>query len=137
MCHALILEENMIISRAIEDRLVSLGYDSFDHAWTEDQALEAAELRPPDLVVVGDSIVGGSPLDAAQRISNGWGAPILLITAGRCRIERQLPKGATLSRPFPLSEFEGAVALATMSGPGGTPRGSANEAEPLGIGENP
>lgn len=37
MCHAHILDDNMAIGRAIQDRLASLGLGSFDNAWTEKQ----------------------------------------------------------------------------------------------------
>lgn len=112
MSHALILEDNMIIGRAIQDRLKSLGFDSVDLAWTEDQALEVSMHRSPDLLVVGDAIVGGCPLDVAQQIAAQQNTPVLLITADRCRIERQLPEGAIVSGPFHLSEIEAAVSLA-------------------------
>lgn len=42
MAHALIVNDNMIISRAIKDRLSNLGFDSFDHTFTEGQALSVA-----------------------------------------------------------------------------------------------
>jgi DNA-binding response OmpR family regulator len=112
MCHALILDDDMIIGRAIQNRLASLGFDSFDHTWTESQACEAAALRAPDLVVAGKRIVGGSPLDAAQRVAVGRGTPILVIVSDRCELHRQLPEGASLSGPFHLSEIETAVELA-------------------------
>ena len=117
MRHALILEDNMVISRAIQERLTSLGFNSFDHAWTEDQAVEAAKLRSPTLVVIGDSMGGGFPQSAAERISNERNAPILMIAADRCRVRWQLPEGASLSGPFLLNEIETAVALACSSAP--------------------
>ena len=112
MCHALIVDDNMIIGRAIQERLASLGFASFDHTWTEDQAVEAATLRSPDLVVIGDAIVGSSPRNTARRIATTHAAPILMITAHRCELRRRVPEGPSRCDPFQLSDLEAAVALA-------------------------
>jgi CheY-like chemotaxis protein len=112
MTHALIIDDNAVISRAVENRLVPLGFNSFDHTWTEKQALDAATARHPDLVVVGDSIAGGSPVRAAQRVAEQFGAPILLVAAGRCEVRRKIPAGAVLEGPFSLSDIDVAVAIA-------------------------
>ena len=60
MPHALIIEDNMIITRAIQSCLEPLGFVTFDHAWTEEQAVVAARQRAPDLVVIlnASSVVG-------------------------------------------------------------------------------
>jgi len=116
MCHALIIDDNMIISRAIEDRLLSLGFNSFDHTWTEEQAVAAAERRLPDLVVLGDSIEVGSALNAAHRIATRGNVPILMITANPYRLTRPFPEGVSFDGPFILNEIEAAVALARATG---------------------
>lgn len=112
MTHALIIDDNMIISRAIEDRLVSLGFDSFDHTWTEAQAVEVALYRSPDLIVIGDSIACGSPVDAAQHIAARLGVPILMVKSDRCEVRRSLSNGTVVDGPFPLSDIDTAVAIA-------------------------
>jgi hypothetical protein len=112
MAHALIIDDNMIISRALEDRLISLGFNSFDHTWTEAQAIEAASCRPPDLVVIGDSIACGCPMEAARHIAARFGSPILMVASGRCEVRRRLPDGASIDGPFPLSDIGTAVAVA-------------------------
>jgi DNA-binding response OmpR family regulator len=117
MAHALIIDDNMSISRAIESRLTSLGFVSFDHTWTEAQAIEAARCRPPDLVVIGHSVACGSPGDAAQHIAAQFGAPILMVASGCCEVRRRLPEGATVDGPFLLSDIAAAVALARRPQP--------------------
>jgi len=109
MRHALILDDNMIISRAIQESLAPLGFVSFDHVWTEQQAVEAATHCSPDLIVVGDTIVGGSPLSAAQRISSEHDAPILIITADRCRVHRRFPENAAVMGSYYLHDIENAL----------------------------
>ena len=112
MCHALIVEDNLIISRAIQDRLTSAGFDSFDHAWTEDQAVAAAASRSPSLVVMGDSLEAGTVLNAARRISMQGDVAILMVTADRSRMRKELPDDIAIDGPFPLNEIENVVALA-------------------------
>jgi DNA-binding response OmpR family regulator len=117
MTHALIIDDNMIISRAIENRLTSLGFDLFDRTWTEAQAIEAARCRPPDLVVIGDSIACGSPVDAARHIAAQFGTPILIVASGCCEVRRRLPEGAMVDGPFLLSDLGTAVAAARRPQP--------------------
>ncbi len=112
MSHALIIDDNMIVSRAIEDRLAELGFRSFDHTWTERQAIAAAANRSPDLVVIGDSIEDGSTLKAARNIAMQRNTPILMVTADPGRTRRRLDQQATFDGLFLLNEIENAVALA-------------------------
>ena len=48
MTHALIIDHDMSVSWAINDSLMSLGLDSFDHPWTEANAIKAAGCHGPD-----------------------------------------------------------------------------------------
>jgi len=112
MCHALIIDGNMIVSRAIEDRLVELGFGSFDHTWTERQAIAAAASRSPDLVVIGDAIENGCALKAARSIAMQRGTPVLMIAADPVRARRRLTEDVSFDGPFLLNEIENAVTLA-------------------------
>lgn len=115
MTHALIIDDNMIVSRAIEQRLTELGFRSFDHAWTEDQAFDAAAQRRPDLVVVGDTIASGSPVATAEHLCERYDAPALLVTARTGGLQPQFPKRTSLTGPFPLSQLEAAVECASVN----------------------
>ncbi len=112
MSHALIIDENMVVSRAIQDQLTACGFDSFDHAWTERQALDAAERCNPDLIVVGDHIVSGSPLELARQLASRTDAAILAITADSYSFGRSLPDNAQIDGPYPLSELREAIVSA-------------------------
>lgn len=106
MSHALIIDDNLIVSRAIQERLQACGYESFDYAWTENQALEAAVDRPPDLIVIGDSIAEGSPLDLAEELARANETPVLVVTAHRFMLQQSLPHGAAIDGPYPLGELD-------------------------------
>ena len=115
MSHALIIDDNMIVSQAIENRLVELGFDAFDRTWTEGQAIAAAARRPTDLVVTGDTIASGCALNAARSIRMQRDIPVLMITADAGRAHRLLPDDVSFEGPFLLNEIETAVELAGAS----------------------
>ena len=112
MSHALIIDDNMIVSRAIQSRLEALGFTSFDHTWTEEQAVAAAVERAPDLIVVGDDVETGSPLGAVKRISGMLRIPVLMVTGDPHRARARLEKTCAFAGPFLLNQIEEAVQLA-------------------------
>ena len=112
MSHALIIDDNMIISRAIQSCLETLGFLSFDHTWTEEQAISAASQRIPDLVVIGDEVETGSALGAAKQISAMLSVPVLMVTGDPFRARERLAKTCAFEGPFLLNQIEEAVQLA-------------------------
>ena len=114
MSHALIIDDNMVVGRAIQSRLSAFGFDSFDHTWTEQQAREAAAQRRPDLVVVGDHVANGSPFEVAREVASASDAPILAVTADRFMFQRSVPDSATIDGPYPLNELDSALASARI-----------------------
>lgn len=112
MTHALIIDENLLVSRTIQACLEELGFRSFDQTWTEEQAVAAASLHVPDLVVIGDGVETGSPIRAAQRISDAFDVPILLVSCNPVRTREQLSEDIVFMGPFPLHELNKAVDIA-------------------------
>jgi len=111
MQHALIIEDDVMVSAIVEERLSEYGFNSFSHAWTEDDAECSARLRRPDLVVVCDSIEGGPGIGAAHSISERYGVPALLVTGEKARLRSCLPAGSSLGGPFLIRR----LSLATSS----------------------
>jgi DNA-binding NtrC family response regulator len=112
MNHALIIDDNMIVSRAIQTRLEGMGFSSFDRTWNEEQAVAAAAKRTPDLIVVGDHVESGSPLQAVKRISGMVNVPVLMVTGDPWRARAQMEKTCAFEGPFLLNQIEEAVELA-------------------------
>ncbi len=110
MSHALIIDDNLIFSRAVRSRLEAFGFNSFDHAWAEQQALEAAAERRPDLIVVGDTIVEGSPRGVADMLACNSGAPVLVVTTRSFMLQRQPCNGAQFGGPHLLVDLDDALA---------------------------
>lgn len=114
MTHALIIDDNMAVSRGIQQRLQALGFDSFDHTWSERQTLEAAARRRPDLIVIGDAISEGSPVQVAKQVSLSSHAPVLALTSDRFMFNRSIPAGASVGGPYKLSDLDVALGSALM-----------------------
>ena len=113
MSHALIIDDNVVLSRAIRSRLEAFGYNSFDCTWAEQQALAAAASRSPDLIVVGDTIAEGSPLGVAGRLGASKSVPVLMVTNTQTfMLQRNAPDGTVIDGPYRLSELD--MALATI-----------------------
>jgi CheY-like chemotaxis protein len=112
MPHALIIDENIAIYRAIKHYLSGLGFDSFDHTWSEQQALAAAQARRPDIIVIGDDIEMGCAMRAARIISADGSIPVLMVSGDPVRASRQLGRAASYEGPFRINQIEEAVALA-------------------------
>lgn len=110
MSHALIIDDNMVISRAIASRLAPFGFDSFDRTCAEHQARKAAGRHAPDLIVVGDTIADGSPIEVARQIAMSCDAPVLMVTSGRIQLGRRVPAGTRIDGPFHVTQLDAALA---------------------------
>jgi len=110
MSHALIIEDNMIVGQAIQQQLAHAGFRSFDHAWTETQAIGHAKRRTPDLVVIGDGIEQGSVIDTVRAIGGREDIPVLLATTERHRTDVSLPSDITIFGPCRIDEITQMVA---------------------------
>ncbi|HEY5072580.1 MAG TPA: response regulator [Caulobacteraceae bacterium] len=79
--HALIIEDEMLIALEVETLLEDLGFESFDIADTEDEALHCAERHRPDLITADIRIIGGSGIAAVRAITEALGAiPVVYVT---------------------------------------------------------
>src|SRR4051794_24928380 len=109
MSHALIIDDNLIVSRAIQEVLEPLGYNSFECAWTEKLAVTSARVRPPDLVVIADSVEEGSAIDAINHTTIPQSVLVLMVTADRCRAHEPLPGDMSPQGPYLIGEIATAL----------------------------
>ncbi len=116
MCHALIIDDNVILSRAIRNRLEAFGFNSFDCTWAEQQALDAAASRSPDLIVVGDAIAEGSPLPVARKLAASNAVPVLVVTTQSFMLQRRVAEASIIDGPHGFSDLDGALAAITSAG---------------------
>ena len=112
MPHALIIDENIAVSRAVQHYLGGLGFASFDHTWSERQAIDAATRRRPDLIVIGDDIEFGCAIRAARNICKDGSIPVLMVSGNPARASEQLAQASSYEGPFRVNQIEEAVSLA-------------------------
>ncbi len=128
MRHALIVDDNRIVSRAIQQYLEPFGFRSFDHSWTERQAYEAARKRPPDLVVIGDDTVGRA-LEAAETIASETSAPVLMVSGNPASALKNMARATAAAGPFTLDRIDEALKVAlSRASLGRPPASNAREA---------
>lgn len=115
MRHALIIDDNRIVSRAIQHYLEPLGFRSFDHSWTGRQAFEAARKHIPDMIVIGDDTVGAA-LEAARTIASEGAIPLLMVSGDPARDAARSGEAAAMAGSFTLGEIDEAVHIALGRG---------------------
>lgn len=122
MSHALIIDDNLSVRCGVMDQLAGHGFTSFDHAWTERQALAAALRQCPDLIVIGQAIAEGSPFEVAAHIAQARAIPILTVTSTSFRMYRPAAKRQSCARQYCSSEMSEVVALCRGNSTGNVAR---------------
>ena len=78
----LVVEDDAIIARDIQQTLQRLGYEASRIARTGDEACRAVEASTPDLVLMDIKLRGGSDgVEAAVRIRERWDVPVVYLTS--------------------------------------------------------
>jgi PAS domain S-box-containing protein len=110
----LIVEDESLVARDIENMIVSLGYEACGIANTGDEAVEKAARSRPDLILM-DVIIKGNldGIAAAEKIWDSFHIPVIYVTA---YADEQTLKRAKTTEPFgyilkPFDERELKVAI--------------------------
>jgi PAS domain S-box-containing protein len=110
----LIVEDESLVARDIENMIMSLGYEASGIANTGDEAVEKAARSRPDLVLM-DVIIKGNldGIAAAEKIWDSFHIPVIYVTA---YADEQTLKRAKTTEPFgyilkPFDERELKVAI--------------------------
>ena len=88
MCHVLIIEDEPFIALAIRAMLEEEGATSFDFAFTQAEAVEAALARRPELITSDVKLLEGTGPEAVAQIYGRLGpVPVIYISAtpGECK----------------------------------------------------
>lgn len=94
--HALIIEDDMIVSHAIKEQLLVAGFRSVARARTQRRALDLAGQHFPDLVVVGEHVDQWAGLDAARDLSLCGRAAVMMVSANPRSCLPNLPDDAVM-----------------------------------------
>jgi CheY-like chemotaxis protein len=120
--HALIIEDEVLIALELETLLSEIGYGSFDVAVSLDQAVAAARQRRPDLITADYRIIGGTGLQAVERISAELGpVSVVFVTGNSAQLTGQV-SSPVVDKPVTARALRAACIQACLS-PFETPPG--------------
>jgi two-component system, cell cycle sensor histidine kinase and response regulator CckA len=78
----LVVEDDMVVARDLQQTLLELGYDAFAVAGSAREALLRAAERPPDLALVDIRIKGDEDgIDTAEKLRREYRIPVVYLTA--------------------------------------------------------
>ncbi|MBB5984689.1 response regulator [Sphingobium lignivorans] len=103
--HALIIEDNMIMSRAIEAQLMAAGFRSIDHARTRARAMTLARAQSPDVVVLGEHVDQWAGIAAAQELSHRDGTAVMMVTTDPQFWRRPFPEDVPVRGPYRIDQL--------------------------------
>lgn len=107
--HALIIEDDYLIGRTIEDVLSTLGFQTFSFARSEDAAIAAVRDRMPDLVTADLKLLPGNGVAAVEAILTKRSLPVIFITGYAAELEDKLPAAIVVNKPVKEAELASAV----------------------------
>lgn len=117
MTKVMIVEDERIFARDLQQQLRSLGYDSSATAASCEQALAVAEERRPDVVLMDVRIQGGiDGVTTAERLRGMLDVPVIFITAHAddttlARAKSTGPHGYLL-KPIKTAELRSTIEIA-------------------------
>lgn len=109
MSLAFIIEDELVIAFSIEDALRQLGYSNCEIATSVEEAINAAEIECPDLIVADHRIIGGTGTEAVLKICSHKTIPVVFVSASEPEIREVLPDALIVDKPFTLSLLKNAI----------------------------
>lgn len=107
--HAYIIEDDYLISRALEDMLEELGFTKFSFARSEDAAVLGAHQPHIDLISADVRLLPGDGVRAVEAICAERDIPVVFITGYREELEERKPDATVLEKPVKPDELAEAV----------------------------
>jgi CheY-like chemotaxis protein len=108
--HALIIEDEPLLALEIADSLQRIGYDTWDMADTERDAVRQAATKAPDLVVSDIRLRAGNGFDAVNAIRRLLDVPVVFATANHVDISN-LARMSVVEKPFLHADLVRAIKL--------------------------
>ena len=112
--HALIIEVHALISMMVEDELRQLGFNSFDTAATQDEAVAAATRQCPDLITTSVHLAEGSGIEAVRIICAEQSIPTVYVVSNPEEVEEAIAGSIVIRKPLSRGELQQAVQRVTQ-----------------------
>jgi CheY-like chemotaxis protein len=111
----LVVEDEAMIAMLMTEVLSDMGHEVCAVAATEDDAVEAALLHKPCLMIVDAHLREGSGVAAVDTIMQTMFIPHIFVSGARIR--RRSPEVITLQKPFRETELVLAIGRALATAP--------------------
>ena len=98
--HAYIIEDDYLITEALQDMLEDLGFTEFSFARSEDVAVLGADEPTIDLITADVRLLPGDGVRAVEAICAKRDIPVLFITGYREELEERKPDAVVLQKPI-------------------------------------
>jgi len=117
MAAILVVEDERVVARDIEESLLHMGYDVVGTAASSTECLERAEARRPDLVLMDIRIEGAlDGIETARILRSRFGVPVIFLTAyadeQTVARARETEAHGYILKPFRVGELRSAVEIA-------------------------
>jgi len=101
VCHVLIIEDEALIALDLQDMLLTAGATTFSFAETEREALDAARVHRPDVIMSDVMLREGTGPHAVEAIQGEMGPlPVIFITATPQACALRDPLAVVLGKPM-------------------------------------
>jgi two-component system, cell cycle sensor histidine kinase and response regulator CckA len=117
MAAILVVEDERVVARDIEESLLRMGYDVVGTAASADECLERAETQRPDLVLMDIRIEGAlDGIETARILRTRYDVPVIYLTAfadeQTVARARETEAHGYILKPFRAGELRSAVEIA-------------------------
>jgi CheY-like chemotaxis protein len=106
---ALVLEDEPLVSMAIQAALEEIGFTRVTVAATEAEAVAAAQELRPSLITADIRLREGNGIRAVEAIWKDGSIPTVFVTATAQRLPEALEDAAVLHKPFTLERLKETV----------------------------
>ncbi|MFG1462516.1 response regulator [Xanthobacter sp. DSM 24535] len=96
----LIIEDDAVIGMHLAELLEDMGHDVYAIEATESDAVIAASLSKPDLMIVDAMLQQGSGISAVEAICRSGHVPHIFISGDVLSIKTIIPSAVVVQKPF-------------------------------------
>jgi DNA-binding response OmpR family regulator len=107
--HALIIEDNVLITAMISDQLRDRGFSSVECAMSCAEAIALASANCPDLITADHRLAGESGIDVVRKICEIRPIPVIYIVALPNEVLDEEPDAVIVQKPFTIAELRRAI----------------------------
>jgi len=113
----LVVEDEAIIGMLLSEVLADMGHKVCAVVESEDDAVEAAAVHLPDVLIVDAGLAAGGGVAAVDRILACRFVPHVFTTGNALKVRLQRPDAVILEKPFHEAELAEAIGFAMLRTP--------------------